>query len=613
MSDFKSRIRVLLVRMLRWVYGLIASIVGAERLSYLARDVGVVSVGSRRSRGEVHAASAYDAWSSADVSRRSQLISDLASTARKRPVSSREPVLCESYALSVVCSDLHTPGLEAFLLSLHANAGIRPQIVVHFVEGSLSLFNRRRVASIDPGTEFRSYSAPDVSFLNRAYPNHSRVGKFGLLSLKALELEGFDRIIVADADLLVLREISVYATHGPPRVVADIGNRPYPEVTRSGRVRFNSGLFSIPGEMASEASRSLVRSILESWETFDDPALNRFTDQKVWNLLLQSEEIEFLPVEYNLNKTLFEENQWDFQYSPRVLHITGPKPWIDLLPSHERSDEELTRAKDSYRVFPRSFSTWRHHYRQLALEHRTRLYRQCMSDSLEDLKGAYRGRHMIFIGNAPSLDLLNPQLEQDAIRVGFNWLPLHPDFSKCHIEHLVVSSHLLFGGWSTATPQMHPDFLEALRRVDSETFVWFPFYFRDYLEGSRDFCNLRKRYFLSEKPFRQQPSLTGEIALDLSGPLTDTQSGLTSVGFAVAKWTDPSSVGFLGVEFSYSASNSSDHFYSDDSSPATARRTLDATWGVSGSGVFAFHVGVQQLKREGIRVYDTGLPQHLRM
>ncbi|WP_062317159.1 hypothetical protein [Demequina maris] len=516
---------------------------------------------------------------------------------------------------AAVCNDKYAPGLEALLLSLQRQyPGLDNRFLIFHDQG-LSAFTRTRLAALYPRLEFldRDPEAYDVAMSD--HYNHRKIGHLGYLTLEALTLEDPSWIVVLDTDLLILGDISALWRGTRIKAVPDIGHRPYAiDADVTGRPVINSGVLSLPRAERGPEARERMERILATIDATTDPALDRFADQKFWNLYLAERDVELLPQTYNMNKMLLE---WDYPEevgAVRILHLTGPKPWYGFLSDDLLEGEDRQRYRRGLNRFKMSFSLWTQSYVSAIMAARTRQFRAEEGAALEALRGSAAGRPVVLIGNGPSLRETDMSAFAGYESVVFNWFVNHDDFDTIRPDHLVLPSHMLFGGWHTTTPELPREFLDALTRHTHRPTLWTSFYFKPYLETLEELRGYEIRYFLFEKPFKRRIAKTGWAPLDLTSALVDSNTGVLTAGVPMALHMGASAIVLVGCDSNYESAAGS-YFYESDQHASKTTRPADliATWQEDGAGPFGYSVVRRELDRRGVPFLDATVGGRLDM
>ncbi|MDN4484319.1 hypothetical protein [Demequina lignilytica] len=507
-----------------------------------------------------------------------------------------------------VCNDKYAPGLEALLLSLHrVYPGLRNRFIV-FHDAGLSELSMHRLREVHPAVEFaRRDPAHYAVAMGDAY-NHKRVGLLGYLTLEALTMADPSWVVILDTDLLILGDISPLWRGGRPKAVPDIGVRPYALRAQStGQLVINSGVISLPrSERGPEATARMDR-VLASLATHTDPLLDQFADQRFWNVYLAERDLELLPQNFNTNKALYAgPYERDEAGSTSILHITGPKPWFDFIDRSLLADDDLSRLRTARKRQKGPYVLWDQLYRSEMLRSRLGAFRAQESAALEDERGRAAGRPVVLIGNGPSLARTDMSAFDGYEKVVFNWFVRHEDFDTIRPEHLVLPSHMLFGGWHTPTPKLPADFLAALTAHEHRPTLWISHYFKPYIETVPELAGYTIRYYFFEKPFKRRLEMTGWAPLDLTAPLVDSNTGVLTAGVAMALHFGASHIVLVGCDSNYSSASGS-YFYAaaEHSSLTTREDQLLRTWEAGGTGEYGYGVVGALLAERGVPFLDA--------
>lgn len=511
-------------------------------------------------------------------------------------------------AFAAVCNDKFFPGLEALVLSLRRVYPDLSSPFIVFHDHTLSPFVRRRLASVYPHFEFREASADsyDVAF-GDAY-NHRRVGRLGYLSLEALAVDDVDRLILLDADLLVLGDISPLWHGEEVNAVIDIGVRPFGVVsTATDRPVINSGVLSLPARERGPQAVARAREVLARLDGCPCEVLNLYADQKFWNLFLADRPVNHLPNTFNANKALVEMHFPEELHNVSVLHVTGAKPWYRFTNEHLLNEEDRVGYRRARVEFARSFALWDFTYRRELARIRVRSFLATMGRHLDEMQGAAEGRPCVLIGNGPSLSRTDLSRFDGYVKMGFNWFVHHEDFDEVAVDHLVLSSHMFFGGWHTPEPRFPDGFLEALRAHRHRPVIWVSFFFREYIEASGVLDDYEVRYLLFEKPLKAPLEQVGRARMDIRSFLLDAHTGVLTAGVPLAVHLGCSAIVLTGCDSNYSQAPAGDYFYADTAhtSPTTNYARLTDTWLADGPGPYCYRLILEALKEMGIPFRDA--------
>ncbi len=514
----------------------------------------------------------------------------------------------QSVAFVTVTNDKYAPGVEALVLSL---LRIYPQMtsdIVVFHDQGLSRFSRDRMARIYPHMRFeqRSPQRYDAGQIGGS-DNHRRVGLLGYLSLDALTLDQYERVILLDADTIVLKDISRLWSGTALNAVPDAGALPFGLIARStGKPVINSGMISLPASELGPARFEQALALLPRVGPVRDPMLDRFADQKFWNLYLAERDVEFVPVNYNCNKWLIDHYFPEIAKDVAVLHITGAKPWYafadrDLVSPSDLENFALLRKRS-----PVSLAEWNDTYFPAIAATRIRAFRAEQGPELEGMRGSRAGRPAVLIGNGPSLQRTDLSLFEGFEKFAFNWFVHHQDFDQVAPDHLVLASHQFFGGWHTANPSIPPSFLAALAQHRHRPRIWISYYFKDLIESVPELAGYPVSYFLFEKPFKQNVTRMGATGLDLLSPLTDAHTGVLTAGVPIALHLGCTSLVLTGCDADYTSAAGS-YFYDAGlhASKTTDEAHLVGTWSADGTGQYAYSRVAQEVARRGVKLLDA--------
>lgn len=519
-------------------------------------------------------------------------------------------------AFVFAATDKFLTGFEAAILSLRR---VHPEatdkiFLVH--DGSVSNFFKTRLSEM--GFKI-TYVEAALNLIETAMQapseaeNHKRVGKYGYMNLEALRITGFDRVIIFDTDLLFLGRLDGLwkgDTDEDFRVIADIGERPIADHSElTGHPVFNSGVISIPGKFCSQERWEDALEKLREYADVRCSQLDRFADQRFWNIYLhqQSMNVSYVSQSLNANRKLIEKFYQDSFADVSVIHYTGSKPWFEFESRDLVTAEDLGAARKLRRKFPSMNSVWIRSYKIDLRDERIDSFSQRMNHSLRDLKDMQEGEKILLIGNGPSLKKLDFSSVASAYKIAFNWFPRHDDFDRIKVDDLVILSHMFFGGWQSKSPSVPKAFIDLMKERSWKPRLWFPYYFsplidRSELSKTHEIC-----YLLYEKPFKHFSDDTNAFQHSVYDFLSDTRTSVTAGGVPLALHLGASEIYLVGCDGSYADKESPKHFYSDDrhGSLETPQNSLDRVWVENGPAHTSFKVVARTLEEFGIGLYNT--------
>jgi len=514
-----------------------------------------------------------------------------------------------------VCNDKYAPGLEALVLSL---LRLYPAMQCRFVvyhDGELSSFNQERLLGLYPRFDFqqRETSRYQVSFGDHG--NHKRVGLLGYLSLEALEIEGASHVVILDTDLLVLGDISPLWTGERPKAVPNIGAKPIGVVAASfGKVIINSGVLAFPASTLGPAAVRRRDEVLARLSEVTDIDIERFADQRFWNVFLADQDIELLPQNFNCVKTLVCDYFPEEMGRISVLHLTGPKPWFSFINEKLVAPEERVKARKAGQRWPVAFGLWEDAYTRNLLASRLGSFRRDMTPTFERLRNSLAGRPVALIGNGPSINKTDLGAFDQFEKVVFNWFVNHEGWDSFKPDHLVVASHMLFGGWHTANPELPAKYLEALLKHRHRPRLWFPYYFKAYIEKLAELESFEIGYLFFEKPFKQPVAKRGNVEMDITRPLVDSNTGVITAGMPLAVLLGARDIVLAGCDSNYTSTQGSYFYPSAQHASATTREeSLTNTWVAGGEGLYGYSVALEALRNLDVRLHDATIDGSLHM
>lgn len=519
-------------------------------------------------------------------------------------------------AFLTVANDRFFPGLEALLLSL---LDVYPDFDSDFYvyhDNTLSPFAQSLLRNIYPKLVFVHDPLDWLSDIPSDSANRRRIGKLGFMNLNGFKYEQYDRVIVLDSDILVLDDISRLWDGNDEvfYVCYDCGHREYVAKSKAtGDFIINSGVVSIPKKYLGRRWFEEIAAIANDFSPCC-PLLDRFADQRVWNIFLADKPKEIIELDYNCNIKYLVQFLDGNADGISIVHFAGAKPWFDKEFIHESLiPEQGKSAGITYHRF------WREHYRRLRYRSRLRQYSAYSptrrSGPVKSDAFHAAGRTCIMIGNGPSIANTPLHALSRFERFCFNWFILHEQFDELAPEHLVLGSHMFFGGWNTQSPAFPEGYLDRLFQLRHKPVLWTSFYFKPLIESLGLHKEFECNYALFEKPFKRFIDRTGNTEFDLHGFLDDCRTGVLSLGVPVAVHLGFRRIVLVGCDSNYNRTNGdSNYFYKQDkhTSASTRSESLSATWGERGPGQFAYEVAAKALQRKGVVIEDATIGGALR-
>ncbi|MDG1265120.1 MAG: hypothetical protein P8O03_02235, partial [Ilumatobacter sp.] len=296
-----------------------------------------------------------------------------------------------------------------------------------------------------------------------------------------------------------------------------------------------------------------------------------------------------------------------------VVHYTNSKPWFRFASRELVSKDDRSRARRDERQYSISFGMWHDSYHRLAGDRIRAAHSALMAEHLDALAGSRSGTDAVLIGNGPSLSRTNLELLSDRVSVAFNWFVNHDGFDDIAVDHLMVMSHMFFGGWHTVEPAFPDGFLESLAARSHRPTLWFPFYFRHLIDGTPELDGYDVRYLLLEKPFKSFVEELGYLKTDLRDFLSDGRTGVLTAGFPLALHLGCSSVALVGCDASYGRADGGDYFYADaaHTSRSTETGSLHSAWADGGAAHLCYAAALREAESRGVEFVDATVEGYL--
>lgn len=513
-----------------------------------------------------------------------------------------------SVAFVTVANDKFLPGLIGLLLSLKSTYPDIASPVHVFHDGTLSEFVQTWLTSIYPAIHF---DTPDMDWLvleAQSSDNHKRIGKLGYMNFVGLTLDQYERVILLDSDVLVIDDISALWEGDAQdfRACYDCGDREYVAMSAyTGAFIINSGVISIPRNHLGAAAFSHAQDIVRSSLAPIGDLIDRFADQKSWNVYLRDKPVKILETNYNTNiKYAIRYLEGNTQ-SISIIHFAGPKPWNNKDYLHESLVTPVTSRALSYPKI------WTDLFRKLYYEHRLEAFTaDARRNRSRPVKQSMEGgvKTCVLIGNGPSIADTPLELVSHLERFCFNWFLLHKDFEDIAPDHLVLASHMFFGGWNVQQPAFPEGYLERLRSSRHRPVLWTSYYYKPLFDSLGLSDQFEVNYLLFEKPFKRFMDNLGNTTADARGFLDDGRTGVLSFACPIARSMGFDRVVLVGCDSNYNNTSQGTNYFYDEklhTSLSTRGASLTSTWQADGAGHFAYEVMRASLAREGVELVDA--------
>lgn len=440
----------------------------------------------------------------------------------RRPMTKAAPG--RRVAFVTVTDHLFAPGLMGLLLSM---IDVYPDFDSDFYvlhDETLTGHDRFRLESVYPGVVFRS---PDMSWLDLPESdskNRRRIGKNGYMKFSALDLDAYDRVVLLDSDITINGDLgALWAPGDDVRGVADFGENEYALVSAyTGREVVNSGVLSLPREFVARTSFEASKRLIAEFLAPIDPAIDRFADQKIWNVLLKNEPVTYLPANYNCNVKYVGRLLGLQTDNVCLLHFAGPKPWL-----FDRTSPRRIAATGRSVRFP---SLWFDRVRPL-------LFRNRVERLAEHIAGWDRPREGGVCLLADELSAL-ASAAGDGKGVVTVWFAREGEAPTCGTapDHIVL-------GWSAFEPQtaeapeprLKQWAIAAIETLGSRPVVWAPLAAEFWFVSSGRFEGHDIRFLLHEAPFNRFVDVVGASEFDPRGFLDSARLDLLTYGAPIAK------------------------------------------------------------------------------
>ncbi len=193
------------------------------------------------------------------------------------------------------------------------------------------------------------------------------------------------------------------------------------------------------------------------------------------------------------------------------------------------------------------------------------------------------------------------------MKIAFNWFPNHSNFDDIAVEHLMVMSHMFFGGWHTTDPAFPDGYLDTLTRRRHRPTLWFPYYFEPLIARTEELSDFEVRYLLLEKPFKQFAEQLGYLRTDLTRFLSDARTGVLTAGLPLAIHLGCRDVVLVGCDASYGVNDGNDYFYDAElhTSRSTTTSSLHTAWLAGGAAHACYRAAVREAADRRVTFTDA--------
>ncbi len=252
-----------------------------------------------------------------------------------------------TYATVLCNGEGYLPGIEALGSSLHESGTHAPKLVM--VTPEIRAVTRERL-------ETQGWAVREIQPIANPNPvTQQMLPRFGAAytKLRAWELVDFDKVVLLDADTLVLQNVDDLFTRpeiaaGPDFFLPD---------------RFSSGVMVLEPRQSTFDRMVLRLAIAESYDGGDQGFLNSFFEG--WYALPVAHR---LPVGYNMPHFIYQfmhahRSTWDkLRQEIKIVHYLVQKPW--------RARSTLSGASDLwwdayFKIHPEKAQDWRQRVHEL--------------------------------------------------------------------------------------------------------------------------------------------------------------------------------------------------------------------------------------------------------
>ena len=228
--------------------------------------------------------------------------------------------------------------------------------------------------------------------------------------------------------------------------------------------------------------------------------------------------------------------------------------------------------------------------------------------NLTRFRNIHQGKRAFIIGNGPSINNQDLTLLKDEVTFATNWFINHPDYNKIDPSYFCVSSHEMFGGGGTPSPQANQDWLQQMLARAQNTHKFFSYPFRDYLLGEGIFPEDQCDFLLFDRP-KYQMDQKGDINLDLTQHMDDGYTGIITFCLPLCHFMGIKEVYLIGCDCDYGLTSPEapkSYFYdfSKHTTKTTSYEGLKRVWADDGPIFQTYEIVRQRFLLDGIQIIN---------
>lgn len=240
---------------------------------------------------------------------------------------------------------------------------------------------------------------------------------------------------------------------------------------------------------------------------------------------------------------------------------------------------------------------------------RQRLVTSGEAARLQSLKDIHKGKRAFFIGNGPSLRQQDLTKLSGEVTFVTNWFANHEDYDAIRPTYYCVSSHEVFGGWKTKTPQLNEQMRSAIVGRQWRAHHFFPLWAREAILADTEFPRDKTHFLIFEQP-KADIVKKGSMNWDLLKNLDDGYTGIITFCLPLAYHMGIREVYLIGCDCDYQISSPVDpkaYFYdfSKHTTSTSKFETLDRVWGAGGDIFRVYGIVRREAEARGMKIRNA--------
>jgi lipopolysaccharide biosynthesis glycosyltransferase len=226
--------------------------------------------------------------------------------------------------LTSVCNDRYLPGMLILLFSLKKyNPALDLPLKIYH-RGDLCAVSMKKIESVYSHVTFEHvtddlYAQQDSQYMCLLPFKENHVSQVIFIDCDILCLGNMEGLLDVTADFAAVIDYEIRfpqkKLQSVPRLLSAL---PY----------FNTGVFSVRGDLLSGDFYQKLRSKVERYAALRTRGKKKLWDQDIINDTLKKTRVQILPFTYNARKNLYKKQQCPIKDKTIFLHYTGgAKPW----------------------------------------------------------------------------------------------------------------------------------------------------------------------------------------------------------------------------------------------------------------------------------------------